>query len=324
VSLPEGRYPALTLTPQQQRQQTLDALVAWLVAEAERHPVLAVYEDVHWADPSTLELLGTLIEETPTAPMLYVLTFRPAFVPPWSPRAHITPLTLNRLDRPQVEALIRHLTGGKALPAEVVQHLVTRTDGVPLFVEELTRMFLESGLLREEEASYALTRSLASVPIPTTLHDSLMARLDRLSAAKEIAQLGAVLGREFSYALIQALTPLAEALTAFEASRRDDMLTEAYRLKGEFLLRQSVPDMAQAEACFQQAFTIARRQQAKSWELRTALSLNRLWQQQGKRAEAHELLAPIYGWFTEGFDTADLQEAKGLLADLGGEPDCHA
>ena len=150
VPLPEGRYPALTLTPQQQRQQTLDALVAWLVVEAERRPVLAVYEDVHWVDPSTLELLGMLVEQAPTVPMLHVLAFRPDFVPPWPPRAHITPLTLNRLDRPQVEALIRHLAGGKALPAEVVQHIVTRTDGVPLFIEELTRMLLESGLLRED------------------------------------------------------------------------------------------------------------------------------------------------------------------------------
>ena len=201
VPLPEGRYPALTLTPQQQRQQTLDALVAWLVEEAERRPVLAVYEDVHWADPSTLELLGMLVEQAPTAPMLHVLAFRPDFVPPWPPRSHITPLTLNRLDRPQVEALIRHLAGGKALPAEVVQHIVTRTDGVPLFVEELTRMVLESGLLREEEAHYVLTGPLASVPIPATLHDALMARLDRLAAAKAVAQLGAVLGREFSYAV---------------------------------------------------------------------------------------------------------------------------
>src|SRR5712691_8269310 len=211
VPLPAGRYAALTLTPQQQRQQTLDALVAWLVEEAERRPVLAVYEDVHWADPSTLELVGTLVEQAPTAPMLHVLTFRPDFVPPWPPRSHITPLTLNRLDRPQVEALIRHLAGGKALPAEVVQHLVTRTDGVPLFVEELTKMLLESGLLREEGPHYVLTGPLASVPIPATLHDSLMARLDRLSAAKEIAQLGAVLGRECSYVLIQALAPLDEA-----------------------------------------------------------------------------------------------------------------
>jgi class 3 adenylate cyclase/predicted ATPase len=210
VPLHEERYAVLTLTPQQQRQQTLDALVAWLVAEAERHPVLAVYEDVHWADPSTLELLGMLVEQAPTASMLHVLTFRPDFVPPRPPRAHITPLTLNRLDRPQVEALIRHLARGKALPVEVVQHLITRTDGVPLFVEELTRMLLESGLLQEAGDRYVLTGPLASVPIPATLHDSLMARLDRLPAAKEMAQLGAVLGREFSYALIQALASLDE------------------------------------------------------------------------------------------------------------------
>ena len=131
-------------------------------------------------------------------------------MPPWPPRSHITPLTLNRLDRPQVEALIRHVAGGKALPEEVTQHIVTRTDGVPLFVEELTRMVLESGLLREAEAHYVLTRPLASMPIPATLHDALMARLDRLPAAKAVAQLGAVLGREFAYALIQALESLDE------------------------------------------------------------------------------------------------------------------
>jgi class 3 adenylate cyclase len=211
VSLPEGRYTAMTLTPQQQRQQTLDALVAWLVTEAERRPVLAVYEDVHWADPSTLELLGTLVEQAPTVPMLHVLDFRPDFIPPWPARAHITPLTLNRLKRLQVEALIRHLTRGKTLPAEMVQHLVSRADGVPLFVEELTRMVLESGLLHEEETQYVLTEPLASVPIPATLHDALMARLDRLGEAKAVAQLGAVLGREFTYALLQALAPLDEA-----------------------------------------------------------------------------------------------------------------
>ena len=114
----------------------------------------------------------------------------------------------------------------------------------------------------------------------------------------------------------EGLHLLAEALTAFEAGGRGDMLAEAYRLQGELLLRQGTPDAAQAEACFQQALAIARRQQAKSWELRAAMSLSRLWQQQGKRAEAHELLAPIYDWFTEGFDTADLQEAKALLAEL--------
>src|SRR5947209_20310332 len=116
----------------------------------------------------------------------------------------------------------------------------------------------------------------------------------------------------------EGLRLLAEALAALEASGRGDLLAEAYRLQGELLLRQATPDAAQAEACFQQALAIARRQQAKSWELRAATSLGRLWQQQGKRAKAYELLAPVYGWFTEGFDTADLQDAKGLLEELGG------
>jgi class 3 adenylate cyclase/predicted ATPase len=208
VPLCADRYPALTLTPQQQKQQTLDALVAWLVEEAERRPVLAVWEDLHWADPTTLEMLRLVLDQAPTVPMLTVLTFRPVFCPPWPMRSHMTPITLNRLERAQVEALIRHLVGDKALPAEVMQHIVARTDGVPLFVEELTKMLLESGLLREEADHYALTGPLSHVTIPTTLQDSLMARLDRLSTVKEVAQLGAVLGREFPYELLRAISPL--------------------------------------------------------------------------------------------------------------------
>jgi class 3 adenylate cyclase/predicted ATPase len=722
VPIPEGRYPPLVLTPQQQRQRTLDALTTWLLAEAERQPVLAVWEDLHWADPSTLELLGLVIEQVPTARMLTLVTARPEFRPPWAPRSHLTQLTLGRLPRPQVETMVRQLTGGKPLPAEVLTQVVAKTDGVPLFVEELVKMLLESGLVREEADRYALAGPLPPLAIPATLQDSLMARLDRLSTARTVAQLGAVLGREFTYELIRAVasmdeatvqrglgqlvdaellyqrgrppqaryvfkhtliqetayqsllkstrqqyhqrsaqvlaaqfpeivetqpelvaqhyteaglieqaipywrragqqarqrsanleavrhftkglellatlpetparaqqeldlqialgpalmamkgyaapeveqtyararalcaqvgetpqlfptlrglcrfyhtrgalltarelgerldrlaqheaapthlleahemlggtlfylgeyaaarthleqgialtdpatqrglmlshevapgvrclalaawtlwclgTPaqalqrsqealalaqalahpqslavaqhyaaflhhrrrevlavlaqadalltlgtaqgfplwagfgacwrgwalalqgqgaaalvqlhqglagvlgtgqelsrplclvllaeaaghagqvdeglrlLAEALTALEESRRGDLLAEAHRLRGELLLRHAVPESAQAEACFQQALTVARCQQAKSWELRAAMSLSRLWQCQGKRAEAYELLAPIYGWFTEGFDTADLQEAKDLLAEL--------
>jgi class 3 adenylate cyclase len=189
IPMPEEQYPAVSLTPQQQRQQTLDALVAWVVAEAERQPVLAVWEDLHWADPSTLEMLGLVLEQTPTVPMLTVLTFRPDFVPPWPMRSHLTPLTLNRLERPQVKALITHLAGGKALPAGVVAHIVARTDGVPLFVEDLAKMLLESGLLQEDRQHYVLTGPLTAVTIPSTLQDSLMARLDRLGAARDIAQL---------------------------------------------------------------------------------------------------------------------------------------
>jgi class 3 adenylate cyclase len=199
LSVPlQGRYALPTLSPQQHKQQTLDALVAWLVDEAERQPVLVVWENLHWADPSTLELLALVLEQTPTVPMLSVLTCRPAFQPPWPTRSHLTPITLNRLDRPQVEALIAHQARGKALPAEVVEHIVSKTDGVPLYVEELTKMVLTSDLLREDAAQYVLTGPLVSVAIPDTLQDSLMARLDQLNTAKEVAQLGAVLGREFT------------------------------------------------------------------------------------------------------------------------------
>ena len=211
LSLPEGRYPPLGLTPQQEKQQTQDALVAWLLEEAERQPMLVVYEDLHWADPSTLEILGLLVDQVPTAPMLIVLIFRPQFVPPWPTRSHMTPITLNRLERPQVEAMISQLGGGKALPAEVVQHIVARTDGVPLYVEELTKMLLESDLLREEADHYALASALSGLAIPTTLQDSLMARLDRLPMVREVAQLGAVLGREFTYEMLRALSVVEES-----------------------------------------------------------------------------------------------------------------
>jgi predicted ATPase len=210
-----GRYAALNLSPRQQRQQTQDALVGWLLEEAERQPVLAIWEDLHWADPSTLELLGWLVEQAPTVPLLQVLTFRPQFTPPWPVRSHMTPITLNRLERAQVEALITHLARGKALPAEVVEHLVAKTDGVPLFVEELTKMLLASTLLREAADHYVLTGPLSTVTIPDTLHDSLMARLDQMHTAKEVAQLGAVLGREFPYAMLQAIASQeAETLQA--------------------------------------------------------------------------------------------------------------
>jgi class 3 adenylate cyclase/predicted ATPase len=211
IPVPEERYPALDLTPPQHKQRTFDALVAWLLGEAERHPVLTAWEDLHWADPSTLEVLGLVLDQAPTVPMLHVLTFRPEFELPWPRRSHMTPITLNRLERPQVEALITHRAGGKALPAEVVSHIVAKTDGVPLYVEELTKMLLASPLLRAEGEQYVLTGPLSTVSIPDTLQDSLMARLDQLRAAKEVAQLGAVLGREFAYDVLRAIAPMDEA-----------------------------------------------------------------------------------------------------------------
>jgi predicted ATPase len=183
-------------------------LVAWLLEEAEKTAVYNAWEDLHWADPSTLELLPLFIEQVPTARMLTLLTFRPEFTPPWRPRSHITELTLSRLGRPQVEVMVEKVTGGKILPAEVVQQIVAKTDGVPLFVEELTKMVVESDLVREVEGRYELKGPLPPLAIPSTLQDSLMARLDRLSTVREIAQLGATIGREFSYELLQAVSLL--------------------------------------------------------------------------------------------------------------------
>src|SRR5262249_50981733 len=211
LSLPlPPRYAPRTLTPQQQRQQTLDALLTWLVQETARQPVLFVMEDLHWGDPSTLEFFQRLVDHGATARILVLLTCRPEFTAPWTGRAHLTQLTLPRLPRPQVEHLVTRVAGAKALPPEVVQQIVAKTDGVPLFVEELTKMVLESGLLQEREDHYALTGPLPALAIPTTLQDSLMARLDRLSTVKAVAQLGATIGRQFSYDLLRAVAPLDE------------------------------------------------------------------------------------------------------------------
>ncbi|MDA2919113.1 TOMM system kinase/cyclase fusion protein [Desulfobacterota bacterium AH_259_B03_O07] len=211
LSLPiPDRYPPLNLTPQRLKQKTFEALLSWLLKEADQNPVLRIVEDLHWVDPSTLEYLGLLIEQVPTVRMFTILTFRPDFNPPWVMRSHLSQINLNRLGRKQVQKMIDRISGGKALPDEVLQQVAAKTDGIPLFVEELTKTVLESDLLREENGKYKLKGSLPSLAIPTTLHDSLMARLDRLVTVKEVAQLAATLGREFTYDLLRAVSPLDE------------------------------------------------------------------------------------------------------------------
>jgi predicted ATPase len=218
---PEGS-PPLSGSPQKQKEQTHAALGAWLSEEAKRGAVYCVVEDLHWADPSTLEFLDVWLAQAPTTRVLMLLTFRPEFQPPWGGRSYLSPLTLSRLGRTHVEAMVERVTGGKALPSEVVQQIVAKTDGVPLFVEELTKTVVESGLLREEAGRYVGTRGGAPVlplAIPSTLQDSLMARLDRLATVREIAQLGATIGREFSYELLHAVSPLDEATLQRELRR---------------------------------------------------------------------------------------------------------
>ena len=212
VPAPEDRYPRLQMTAQQQRDATLDAIVAWLIETAERTPVLMAWEDLHWADPTTLETLGMLIEQAPTAAMLVVATYRPELTPPWPQRSHMTPITLNRLERPEVETMVSHLAGGRPLPGEVVEHIVAKADGVPLYVEELTKAILGSGVLETRGEAYVLTGALAQLHIPETLQDSLMARLDRAPRLREVAQLGSVLGREFAYDMISALAGIEEGM----------------------------------------------------------------------------------------------------------------
>jgi TOMM system kinase/cyclase fusion protein len=211
LSLPLGAdYAPLTVSPERQKQQTLQALLTILLRIAAQQPVLLVMEDLHWVDPSTLEFLSLLVDQGPTARILVLLTFRPDFSPPWTGRSHLTQVTLPRLPRRQAAEMTGRVAHGKALPPEVVAQVVAKTDGVPLFVEELTKMVLESGLLQERAERYELSRPLPPLAIPTTLHDSLMARLDRLATVKALAQLGATLGREFAYALLQAVSPWDE------------------------------------------------------------------------------------------------------------------
>lgn len=210
LPLPE-EYPRPTLTLEAQKEQNYLAVQSWLLSIAEREDLALLFEDLHWADPSTLELLGRLLEQVPTARMLMVVTCRPEFIPPWSNRSHFATITLNRLPRLQSEAILGSVTGGKPLPPVVLDEIIAKTDGVPLFVEELTKMVLESDLIREHDGHYELSGPLPPLAIPSTLQDSLTARLDRLGSAREVAQLASTLGRDFSYDLLRAISSDADA-----------------------------------------------------------------------------------------------------------------
>jgi class 3 adenylate cyclase/tetratricopeptide (TPR) repeat protein len=210
VPLPAHHSPALHLSPQRQRQKTLETVVALLLELAERQPVLFILEDLHWTDPTTLEWLHLLIEQTPTASMLVLLTCRPHFHPRWSHKSYLSEVTVHRLSQPQIERMTTYVAGGTPLPTSVLAQIAAKTDGVPLFVEEITKAMLESGPLQDVDGHAARAASVRTLTIPATLHDSLMARLDRLATVKGLAQLGATLGREFSYALLRAVAPWDE------------------------------------------------------------------------------------------------------------------
>ena len=212
LSIPtDDRNASLGMTPERQKEMTLEGLISLLEGLSRQQTVLLIFEDAHWADPTSLEWLELVIDRVQGIPVFVVITFRPEFQPPWSGYTHITSLTLNRFSSSLATTLVDKITGVKRLPAEVIEQIVTKTDGVPLFVEELTKTILESGLLTEHLDQYVLSGPLPEVAIPATLHDSLMARLDRLGPVKEVAQTAAALGREFSYDLLAAVSPLSFA-----------------------------------------------------------------------------------------------------------------
>jgi len=206
LSIPFGeRYPPLALSPTQQRRRTLAALLDQFEGLARRQPILLSFEDLQWADATSLELLDLTVERMRQLAVLALFTFRPEFEPPWVGLPNVSTLTLGRLDGHDVEGMVARVTGGRVLPAEVMKQIVAKTDGNPLFVEELTKAVLEAGILVEDPEGYRLEGPLPPLAIPDTLQDSLMARLDRLAPVREIAQIGAAIGREFSYSLLRAV-----------------------------------------------------------------------------------------------------------------------
>jgi len=230
----DGRYPALDLVPQQRRQRTLEALILQIEALTSSSPVLMIFEDAHWSDPTSLEALGRAVNRIATLRVLLIVTFRPEFDPPWIGRPHVTPLTINRLAQRDVDAMIDRVVGNKLLPANIRQDIIERTDGIPLFVEEMTKAVLEAAGEGEAQRTAAAVPSPA-LEVPASLHASLLARLDRLGPAKQVAQVGAAIGREFSHALLAAVARKPEA----ELESALDRLVAA-----GLLFRQGVPPLA--------------------------------------------------------------------------------
>jgi class 3 adenylate cyclase len=218
LSLPnDKRYPTLELTAQQRRQKTLEALTTQLEVLSRFNPVLMIFEDVHWVDPTSLEVLGRAVNRAKMLRAMLVVTYRPEFEPPWIGQPHVTAVTVNRLGQREIAAMIDRVAGNQTLSTNIRRDIIERTDGIPLFVEEMTKAVLE---VESEEAA---KRTVAGVPspavaVPATLHASLMARLDRLGPAKEIAQIGAAVGREFSYELLASIAskPKAELKAALD------------------------------------------------------------------------------------------------------------
>ena len=229
----DGRYPTLELASEERRQKTQEALTAQLAGLTKKRPALMIVEDAHWVDPTSLEVFGRTVDRIKTLPVLLIVTFRPEFDAPWAGRSHVS-LALNRLGEREAAAIIARIVGNKDLPADVTAEIVERTDGIPLFVEEMTKAVLEAGGEGEARQTAAAMPS-PSLAVPASLHASLMARLDRLGPAKEVAQIGAAIGREFSHVLLGAVVRKPDAELASALDRL---------IAAGLLFRQGVPPNA--------------------------------------------------------------------------------
>jgi len=235
--IPTGdRYPALDLNPEKRKEKTHEVGLAQVEGLAARHPLLMVFEDLHWSDPTTREGLDLLVDRIPALRALVIMTFRPEFTPPWAGRSHVSLVTLNRLPLRQRAEMITHVTRGKILPKEIADQIIDRTDGIPLFIEELTKAVIESGVLTETGDGYRVKGPIAPLSIPTTLHASLLARLDRLAPTREVAQTAAALGRTFSHELISAVAAMSKP-------QLDDALAQL--VVAELIFRRGSPPDAE-------------------------------------------------------------------------------
>jgi predicted ATPase/class 3 adenylate cyclase len=328
------RYPPLNLTPQRRKEKTLRAQLAQVEGLAAQQPVVMVWEDVHWSDPTTRESLDLLVDRVSTLRVLVIMTFRPEFPPPWVGRPNVTMLILNRLSARQRAEMITHVTGGKVLPKEMADQIIDRTDGVPLFIEELTKAVVESGVVVDAGDRYAATGPVAPLAVPTSLHASLLARLDRLAPTREVAQMGAALGRSFSHELISAVTPMPQR-------QLDDALAQL--ASAELIFRRGTPP--DAEYTFKHALVQdaaystllrARRQQIHARIVATlesqfpeiASAQPQLMAQHSAEAELKAKAANY--WFNAGRQAlsrsamteavAQLRKGLGVLADLPDDP----
>lgn len=302
----DGKYAPFEGTPARRKQRTLESIVDVVLGLADDDPLLFVVEDLHWIDASTLELISALIEEPSSSQIMLVLTYRPTFTPPWTMQTDVSQFTLGHLDADETRRLAEHVAG-KTIPDEVAAHIVKRTDGVPLFVEEMMKAVLEAGVLEEDLGRFVLAGPLDTLPIPDTLQDSLMARLDRLGKAKDVAQLASVIGREFSYKLLREVAPFDDGTLQHELKQlvESELIFQRGRFpRAKFLFKHALVQDTAYESLL--------RRHRQKWHGQIASTLLEKFEETA--AAEPELIARHFDEAGQAAEAADWWTKAGLLA----------